>query len=135
MYMMWYLIVMSSLFYIVLVLPFGLFYSETDEEKEFKWRICSAFKNEVILLVISSIIIFPMYVAMSYSYFPITVNQCEAATAFVGANVVIGPDQTYSNCVQTDTTMEVRVGFQIFMLTVMTFIGWCLFCIFLPTGM
>ena len=35
MYMMWYIIVMASLFYLTVVLPFGLFYSETDEEKEF----------------------------------------------------------------------------------------------------
>ena len=32
---MWYIVFMSSLFYMCVVLPFGLFYSETDEEKEF----------------------------------------------------------------------------------------------------
>lgn len=35
MYMMWYIIVMAALFYVTVALPFGLFYSETDEEKEF----------------------------------------------------------------------------------------------------
>ena len=35
MFMMWYIISMSSLFYITVVLPFGLFYSETDEERDF----------------------------------------------------------------------------------------------------
>ena len=35
MYMMWYLMFMTSLFYVVVALPFGLFYSETDEEREF----------------------------------------------------------------------------------------------------
>ena len=33
--MMWYIVVMASLFYVTVALPFGLFYSETDEEKEF----------------------------------------------------------------------------------------------------
>ena len=33
--MFWYVVVMAALFYIAVVLPFGLFYSETDEEKEF----------------------------------------------------------------------------------------------------
>jgi len=32
---MWYIIFMSSLFYMTVVLPFGLFYTETDEEKAF----------------------------------------------------------------------------------------------------
>ena len=35
MYMMWYIIAMASLFYITVALPFGLFFSETDEEREF----------------------------------------------------------------------------------------------------
>ena len=35
MYMMWYVVIMSSLFYVTVALPFGLFYAETDEEKEF----------------------------------------------------------------------------------------------------
>lgn len=35
MYMFWYIAVMSALFYCTVVLPFGLFYAETDEEKEF----------------------------------------------------------------------------------------------------
>ena len=35
MYMFWYIAFMSGLFYSTVVLPFGLFYAETDEEKEF----------------------------------------------------------------------------------------------------
>ena len=35
MYMMWYIVIMASLFYITVVLPFGVFFAETDEEKEF----------------------------------------------------------------------------------------------------
>jgi len=33
--MFWYIIFMAGLFYVTVVLPFGLFYSETDEENEF----------------------------------------------------------------------------------------------------
>ena len=39
MYMMWYIMFMGSLFYVTVALPFGLFYSETDEEKEFVSRL------------------------------------------------------------------------------------------------
>ena len=35
MMVMWYIVFMSSLFYMTVVLPFGLFYTETDEEKAF----------------------------------------------------------------------------------------------------
>jgi len=77
MYMMWYIVIMASLFYIAVALPFGLFFSETDEEKEFKWRICQAFKNQVILLVVLAVIIFPTYVTMNYAYFPVNVRTCD----------------------------------------------------------
>lgn len=89
MYMFWYAIIMSSAFLVSVVLPFGLFYAETDEEKEFKWRICSAFKNEVILLVLIAIVIFPLYASINYSYFPITVFTCNADddSTFIGANI------------------------------------------------
>ena len=35
MYMFWYIIYMSALFYICVVLPYGLYFAEADEEKEF----------------------------------------------------------------------------------------------------
>ena len=55
----------------------------------------------------------------------------------MAANVVIPEDPgTLASCrVLEDEEMEVRVGFQVFALTMMTFAGWCLLCIFLPTGM
>ena len=33
--MMWYIVIIASLSSLTIVLPFALFYSETDEEKEF----------------------------------------------------------------------------------------------------
>ena len=45
MYMMWYVVVMAALFYVTIALPFGLFYSETDEEKEFVSHIPHTFAS------------------------------------------------------------------------------------------
>ena len=74
-----------------------------------------------------------MYAFWNYSYFPVTVQKCDT-TQFMDANVVI--DQDYvSVCATSETEIEVRVGFQIFALSLMVFVGWLLLCIFLPTGM
>ena len=40
MHMFWYIVYMCSLFYMTIVLPFGLYFSETDEAKEFVSRLC-----------------------------------------------------------------------------------------------
>lgn len=92
----------------------------------------------MILLVVLSVAIFPSYVYMSYTYLPINLRQCDvfAGMIFVPANqpVPSQPDQ-FSPCELKTAEIEVRVGFQIYTLTLMTMLGWCLLCIFLPTGM
>ena len=54
MFMMWYVISMASLFYLTVVLPFGLFYSETDEERDF----VSCFVKKTYLLMTNNNISF-----------------------------------------------------------------------------
>jgi hypothetical protein len=41
--------------------PYGLFFTETDEEKAFSWRVCSAFKKAMITIVCTMLIIIPSY--------------------------------------------------------------------------
>lgn len=69
--MMWYVIQMTSLFYMTVILPFCLFYAEADEEKDFKWRLSSAFKNLILTLGTVSVILFPLYTYTSYADIPI----------------------------------------------------------------
>lgn len=45
------------------------------------------------------------------------------------------PVAPVSVCSSMEVEMELRVGFQIYALTLMIFLGWCLLAIFLPTGM
>lgn len=74
---------------------------------------------------------------MNYSYFPIQVRQCEiGASTFVAADQVVptNPDPV-SPCKLIESEIEVRVGFQIYAMTLMTVIGWFLLAVFLPTGM
>ena len=91
----------------------------------------------MILLCVLAVIIFPLYSFMNYTYFPITAHTCatdQTINAFRPADeeVDIIPEST---CLKKELELELRVGFQIFVLTMMVFVGWCLLCIFLPTGM
>lgn len=83
-----------------------------------------------------SAIVFPTYTFMNYTYLPITVRTCDQtqSSAFVDADVVV-PDEPVSVCKTLETELELRVGFQIYALTLMVFLGWILLAIFLPTGM
>ena len=52
MYMMWYVVVMAALFAVTVALPFGLFYSETDEEKEFVSPLIHQFNTTLYIPII-----------------------------------------------------------------------------------
>ena len=71
---------------------------------------------------------------MNYTYFPVTVRQCDVSN-FLPANEVVIGNESIVPCGSSDEEIEVRVGFQIFTLSLMVFIGWLMLCIFLPTGM
>ena len=71
MFVFWQTVYMSSLFWNTIVIPFAYFFYETDEDKDYKTRFCTAFRNEVILLVIFCCIHFPLFVTLRYSDIPV----------------------------------------------------------------
>mmetsp|Transcript_6255 Transcript_6255/g.4447 ORF Transcript_6255/g.4447 Transcript_6255/m.4447 type:complete len:169 (+) Transcript_6255:34-540(+) len=79
----WLIVFMTSLFLITIILPFSMFYYEADEEKDFKWRLCSAFKSLVIFVILVSCVLFPTYAFMRYAYIPVQAVTCNAATSGV----------------------------------------------------
>lgn len=62
---------MSSLFLTVILLPFAYFFYETIEENDYKTRFCTAFGNEIILLVVFSLINFPMFTSWRHAFIPL----------------------------------------------------------------
>lgn len=139
MQMMWYIVLLSSLFYMCIVLPYGLFFSETNEDLPWTPRLCNAFKWEIITIAVISCILFPTYVYMKFAYIPITAYTCASGAdpltdPFIDATEIITADYT-SPCVSMETTLIITVGFPIYAITFMSFIGWFLLMFFLPTGM
>jgi hypothetical protein len=55
----------------VVFLPFMYFFYETDEDKDYKTRFCTAMKYWMIFFVCFSLIHFPMFQGMRYSYIPV----------------------------------------------------------------
>jgi hypothetical protein len=70
-FVFWQVIYMSALFMCVIILPFAYFFYETEEDLDYKTRFCTAFRNEMFLLVVFCCIHFPMFVTMRHSYIPV----------------------------------------------------------------
>jgi len=71
MFVFWQVIYMSSLFLTVVLLPFAYFFYETSEDDDYKTRFCTAFGNEMILLVVFSCINFPMFASWRHAFIPL----------------------------------------------------------------
>jgi hypothetical protein len=95
----------------------------------------------IITLVLITVILFPLYAHTSYAAIPINVNLCDNAEVgtnapFVAADRVVDltQEESPSVCVQKEFYMTVNINFPVFVVYVMTFIGWFFLCFFLPTG-
>ena len=62
---------MTSLFFVVIIIPFAYFFYESDEDMDYKSRFCTAFRNTLISSIIFSVIHFPMFVGLRYADIPI----------------------------------------------------------------
>ena len=79
-----------------------------------------------------------MYAHLSYSNIPIYSSSCSdeqkgATGAFVKADL---PVTTDSVCrMQDPIYMLIRLNFPLYVIAMLSFIGWMFLCFFLPTGM
>jgi len=74
----WYLVLMLALAYLILILPSGFFFSETEAEKPIKGRIIQVVRNEMILVVVVCVTLFPSFAFLRYSHIPISARTCVA---------------------------------------------------------
>mmetsp|Transcript_1719 Transcript_1719/g.1627 ORF Transcript_1719/g.1627 Transcript_1719/m.1627 type:complete len:415 (+) Transcript_1719:234-1478(+) len=130
----WFLIYCTSAFFIFLFLPFGIFFYETDEEKEFKWRLWTAVKYELFVFIISLLVIMCTYAGLRFADLPVVANTCSSTqtpSIFEEVNSV----NTESLCVSTDQTLEIVVSFPVYLIALVTFIGWFFLMVFLGAGL
>ena len=74
---LWYILFCTALAYIVIVLPFGIYFYETDETKDFKQRLWTAFKSLTITFVVSTLIVTLSFAGLSYSSVPVNMTVCD----------------------------------------------------------
>eukprot|EP00347_Sterkiella_histriomuscorum_P021703 403333058 len=126
---------MTSAFFVVVILPFALFYYESDEDKTFKLRLWTALKYELLLIVIVSIILFGSFAGLRYAQLPFIANTCKFALndskSFFNADV----NASSSGCVRTDEELQITVSFPIYVIGITCWLGWFFLIFFLGSGL
>jgi hypothetical protein len=92
----------------------------------------------MILLVLISVTLFPMYANLSYANVPIYAYTCSkdnqgAFKSFIKADLAVTPQ---SVCKASDPLyVLLELHFPLYVISMLTFLGWMMACFFLPTGM
>ena len=71
MFLFWQFIYLCSLIWTTIILPFSFFFYDTDEDMSVKKRGLKATLNQLIYIVIFSIVHFPMFASMRNAFIPI----------------------------------------------------------------
>ncbi|CAG9321253.1 unnamed protein product [Blepharisma stoltei] len=123
--LLWQIIYMSVFSLVFALLPFAMFYYESDDEKPVCDRICFTMKMMFFLLVIEILITALLYVYISYTKIPVTTYICEWPTS----------SDFQATCDQGSTDLEFNVTFPIFAMGMMSWLGWWLVVLFGGVGL
>ncbi|KAM3141438.1 hypothetical protein pb186bvf_006556 [Paramecium bursaria] len=113
----WYGVYISILIMVGFLIPVAQFYYESDEEKSFGKRVLEVICYESILLVVLTILLFPIYLLLHFQY-PLDIAASSP-----------------SNQSKSQTIVSIPTSFPVFCMGFMAFIGWFLFVLFGGVGL
>lgn len=88
-----------------------------------------------VVIVLVSVVLFPSWAFLSYTYIPITAQTCVASKAGVFIDAALPVTAADFKCPQLATSLYFKVNFAVYAITLMTVCGWAMLIWFLPTGM
>lgn len=145
---LWQIIFMLTALYVVLLVPFAFFFYESDVDPEEKTTGCSSQGCEAVKLTIGFFLIFAMilvlmFVFLSTAEIPIStiVQNNNLIQPIQGASIAYQPccaaDDTACTTgrVCSSDTLDITVTFPVFVLALLSFLGWFFFANFSAIGL
>ena len=100
-------------------------------------RLCTAFKYEVMLIVIVAIVLFGSYAGLRFAQLPLTANTCTYIAGSATAHLLLPANSpvTSSGCVRSDQQLTITVSFPIYVIALASWLGWWMLILFLGAGL
>lgn len=115
----WYFIYLLVLILICLLMPFALFFYETDEEDGFCKRFIRSFLYTLAANIVTILVLF-----ISWAFFKFV----DLPVHSISSNSVASLSADFNNWTisqtDNDTTLEIEASFAVYVIAIMSFFGW-----------
>lgn len=128
----WKIIYCTVFVFIVFLIPFSMFFYETDDEKSFCSRVITALFFEIGTAIVVIILIIVTWVFLRYADIPVTHLTRDFSTSMISSSSTANFSGDQS---QESTSLELSVGIIIYMIASLSFVGWFLFGVFAGVGL
>lgn len=128
---LWQVLYMLVFLFIVVFFPTAMFFYESDETESCWRRLCWTIKHLIFLFVIVGLILGIMFGLLAYAEIPVRTFACQVPAAFVSSD-----DATMeSSCSSSDDSLRVSVSFPIYVMAMMSWVGWWLLVLYGGIGL
>jgi LMBR1 domain-containing protein 1 len=127
---LWEVIYMMVFAMVCFLLPVTMFYYESDEDTSMGERLCYTFKHMIFVLIVVGLILGIFFGLLAWTNIPVETYSCDVS-GFVSSNA---PNPT-SNCSDGSVDLVIPVTFPIYVMGLLSFVGWWLFVAFGGIGL
>lgn len=130
----WIAVFMIIAIVIAVLIPCAIYFYESDEDESFKNRLCWTIVQEICTLVISMAILFITWAFWRWAEIPVekvskSVEYIEYSSYALDANILASQQSVAAS------TLEFEVNFPVYVMAMMSFVGWIFFCAFGGCGL
>lgn len=126
----WFIIILVSAFFIFFVLPILMFWSESSDDT-WKQKLYYTAKWETLQLIVTGIILFVSYLILSKANVPVQSMTCDLKKTMVA----LGSEEVSLGCTVSKDTIKMTVSFPVYLMCLISFVGWFLFILFAGVGL
>ena len=129
--LLWMIIYLTILVMVTILLPFAIFLYESDDELTPARRVCYALQLEFCTLVVVCLILFISWAYLKYADIPVEVLTKPSSEIQDMNDLIVSLNQQTSSPI----TLEIEVGFPVYVMGILSFIGWIVLVFFGGLGL
>jgi len=149
--LIWEIVYVAILVYVVVLIPFAIFYYEADEsgvdESKRSNQLCEALKYTFAVVLVSGLVLVMMYIYLSTTEIPLSTFTIPVTTTnYLTMEPNTFPTDGLADCgvddlnvakaaTEKDTILSMNVTFPIYVVAMLGFVGWFFFVIFAGVGL